>query len=485
MKEKPFGDKEVDCDDTDAPCVLIWNGNEWVPREPGLELDLDVENSTLQNKPLNISTVITATLNIFISRNIFEGLSKQNSFLTFVTNLLICAVIATILCLVTFIQQFQYESNILSFNSFIVVTFILLCNGLFSVLLQKFCILDNIMPTFVAKFVSIIFSTIIIIVLPLTIYLFIIFNESNHVYFYAINSKFNFTEVKTFPLQINHELSVNTNQMYSFDEIVWNIEEDSYKNITNNTIKLVFCDNSLNCDNLKTKNALKLHLDSNNVFRQSSPYYLRNIGNPGTQFRISDLYKSAKELGHVYFSNSGPTIEKIAHILKCSKSLSISINNFIISDENNCKQGKFLNYDHKIVERICFKFNDKIVPLDIVCGRKQQLNKFTFLNNNKYITKKYLSFPSGFKDIYCCLNNSHFLEYYGECSYPLFSLNLDSRIIYYETPNCPVLNHRKHSLFYKTSADCLVSLSAHTECYDDSKYVNCDKTSFSCKDIIH
>ena len=484
-KDKPFEDKEVDCDDTDAPCVLIWNGNGWVPREPGPGLDLDEENSTQQNKPINISTVITASLNIFISRNIFEGLSKQNMFLTFVTNLLILAVIAIIFILVAFFEQFNYESNILSFNSFIAMTVILFCYGLFSLLFQKYYLFDNMKPVFIITFVSIVFSIIIIIALPLTIIVFKNFNRSNHAYFYTINSNVNITEIKTFSVQMNHEVSVSAEQIYLFNEIMWNIDDTSHINITNNNIKLVFCYNSLNCDNLNIKHALKIHFDTNNVLRQSSPTSLSNIGNSGTLFSIFELYDSAKESGHVYFSNSEPTIERITYVLNCSNSHSISTLDLSYSNDNRCAQVKYLNYDLKITEKKCFKYNEKIIPLDILCRRQQHLNKITFNNQKNQLLKNQQTFYSGLRAEYCCLNSSHFLENYGECSDKLSLSYLDSKSYNYETPNCPIFNHRKHSLFRKTSGNCLVSLSSHTECDDDSIYAYCDTTLFSCNDIVY
>ena len=476
-KDKPFEDKEVDCDDTDAPCVLIWNGNEWVPREPGLELELDEEKSTQHDNRMNISTVVTATLNIFISR--------QNMFLTFVTNLLILAVIAIIFFLVAFMEQFHYESNILSYISFIAMTVILFCYGLISPFFQKYYLFENVMPVFFFNVVSIVFSVIIIIALPLTIIVFNNFNGSNHVYFYTFNSNENITKIKTFPVQLNHEVSVSAEQIYLFNEIMWNIDNTSHINITSNNVKLVFCDYSWNCDNLKIKNVLKIHFDSNNEFRQSSPTPLSKIGNFGTQLSISELYNSAKESGHVYFSNSEPTIEQIGKALRCSKSLSISLNNFIESEENHCKQEKFFNLDNKIVERKCMSVKEKIIPIDVICGLNQEINKLIFLNKDKYIMKDSLTFPSGFREYYCCLNNSHFLEYFGECSEKLLLNDLESRKNNYETPNCPILNHRKHSLFHKTSGNCLVSLSSHTECVDDSRYAYCDTTLFSCNDIVY
>lgn len=342
------------------------------------------------------------------------------------------------------------------------------------------------MMPFISNSVSIIFSFIIIIALPLIMYICIQYNGNIHVYFYTIDSNADFTKVKTLPIEINHEVSVNIDQVYSFDEILWNIDNVSYENITIDKIKLVFCDNSFKYDNLDIRHALKIHFDPNNVLRQSSQTSLSNNGNSGTQFRISDLYYSAKKSGHVYFSISEPTIEHLTPILNCSNSLSVSINNFIGSDENNCQQEKLLSYDQKIVERKCLKYNnDQIEPLEILCGRNQHLNKIAFLNKNMYIKKNYLSFPSGLGENFCCLNSSHFLVYYGECSDQMSPLNLDSRSIDYETPNCPIYNNRQHSLFLKLSADCLVSLSALTECNDDSKYIDCDTTSFACNDIVH
>ena len=444
MKEKPFGDKEVDCDDTDAPCVLIWNGNEWVPRKPGLELDLDEENSSQKINKFNISTVISATLDIFISRNIFEDVSRQNMLLPFVTNLFILVVLATIFTLVTFIEQFQYESNILSFNCFITMIAILVCYGLFSILLQKLqktIVAEESTTLFIIDFLNMILSAIITVALPLAMFLLTYLSRNNYVYFYTLSSNENITEIKTFPVQMNHEISVNINQVYLFDEIMWNIDTASHNNYTDNNIKLVFCDDSFKCDNLKVKHAM-IHFDSNNVFRQSSPYSIRNI----EQFSISELYNSVKELGHVYFSNSELTIEHITHVLNCTRSLSISFNEIAESDQDNCRQEKFLNYYNKIAERKCLKFNDQIEPLDIVCGRNQQLNEIAFLNKNMYLKKNYLSFPTGLGENFCCINSSHFVEYYGECSYKLSFDYLDRKSNYYETPNCPVFNHRKHSL---------------------------------------
>ena len=365
------------------------------------------------------------------------------------------------------------------------MTVILFCFGLIFPFFQKYYLFENVMPVFFFNVLSYIFSTFIIILIPLTIIVFKNVNGSNHIYFYTINSNENITEIKTFPVRMNHEVSVNIDQVYLFNEIMWNIDNSSHNNITNNNIKLVFCDNSFKCDNLNIKNALKIEFDSNKELRQSSPTSFGNIGKSGTQFSISELYNSAKESGHVYFSYSEPTIEQITQLVKCSKSLSISINEIGESDQNNCKQEKFLNYENKIVERKCLKFKDQIVPLDIICGRNQQLNKFTFFKENSFIKKNYLNFPTGLGEIYCCLNSSHFLEFYGECSHKLSMSYFDKRINDYETPDCPIHKCRKHSLFFKPSSDCLVSLSALTECNDDSQYIDCDSTSFACNDIVH
>ena len=207
MKEKPFEDIEVDFDDTDAPCVLIWNGNEWVPREPGL--DLDEENSTEHNNPMNISTVITATLNIFISRNIFEDLSRQNILLPIVTNLLILAVIVTIFCLVTYIQQFHYEPNILVFNSFIGIIVGLFCYGFLSPAAQKLYLMQKIKHKLITEILSIIISILFVLTLPFVILLCIKVEGNGEFYFYTINSDDNLTEVKMFPFKTNQELTLN------------------------------------------------------------------------------------------------------------------------------------------------------------------------------------------------------------------------------------------------------------------------------------
>ena len=92
--------------------------------------------------------------------------------------------------------------------------------------------------------------------------------------------------------------------------------------------------------------------------------------------------------------------------------------------------------------------NVKFITFDLVCGRYQEIHKVAFLYKDEYLTKKYLSFPLGLKDIFCCLNSSHFLEYYGECSYKIPFNKFDETSYDYETPDCPIHNNRKHSQFH-------------------------------------
>lgn len=153
--------------------------------------------------------------------------------------------------------------------------------------------------------------------------------------------------------------------------------------------------------------------------------------------------------------------------------------------EKSCVQGKFLNFNDEIVERRCFMDNDKVTPKDIVCGINQSLNKLKFFNGKSPLQRKHLKFESGLDETYCCHNTSHFIEYYGECTFEIYSNYSKNISKYFETPNCPIHRFRKHSRFMKYSANCLIYLSLLTECEDSSKYINCDTTLFSCKDKVY
>ena len=378
---------EKACDDTDAPCILIWNGNEWMPRTVDQDLDLG-KDSSQDHKPLKTSIFLLATLNIFFSKNIFIKMNGQYMILHSISNFVLMAVISIIFCLVTFVERFHYETNILKFNSFLIITVFVIMFGVLSSIFHKYNLFQLIISQCISKYVIIFTSLIIIAAIPLALlFVYIHIGRSSKFYFFTINTKEKYTEVKTFPFQTNQKVLANLKESFQFNEIVWDNHLKS-NNFTHS--KLIFCNSPLFCDTFQLEDSVKILVSPTNSLRYSSPHFFGKI-NSLIGVNLSDLYNFSKVSGYVHYSKLKPSSETLHNLLNCSTSLSMNIidpNLELLKDEQVCLQEKFLNLNNRVMERRCIVYESKLSVLDIQCGQTLPLEQIAFISSTKVIKKR-------------------------------------------------------------------------------------------------
>ena len=407
----------------------------------------------------NISSCVNAFLHIQMPLNV-----EKDLLVLIVTNTSILINVFVVFFLVKFLNQFDYENNVINENLFIVLILVILCYG---VSCSLFGIYTVKMRPLSGKYGSIFnfsISPLILISFPLVVILTNFVFPNNEIYLFTIESDGNLTEIEAFPFQISSLPEDDLSKFeINYNDISWNIDDEN----NSHAKKLCFeIDHSGQCNRKDFPLTISVSMKSLD--------------------KLEKLRLLVRSTDKVFISNARPTLSDVAKQLNCSSATTIYVNSIKKNlDDYPCRQSKFLDFDNQIVERKCIAFgNSKIKKLDVKCNKIQNLNDISFNNGSSILKINYLTFTSiGHQHDFCCNNKTHFSEYLGECS--VFKNAYFSQIkaftTKYRTPDCSFFESRiKYSMFLKLSKRCIIIVSYYAKCKQEFELFQCDIDKYSC-----
>ena len=458
--------KEKIYDETDAP-GKIWNGSEWI----FLNQKDDIKLTQSEKRDMKNNKEIKSVINLLLQLILPDIKYKANIM---IVNFSLICVLIILAYLVNIDLSFNYEPSILDNQAFNTLQTIIIIYGVTStiLLINKViinCTNGNSKPPLIIIVIALIPAAMLILYTRIV--------PNLHI-FTVIKNK-DFVNIEEFTGNILNDQNTFKFDLVDFDvnDIQWNNQD--FKNKKN---KLVFCRDQMNCDDDNAKLVIIMQNNYRNL-RSSSrqPQILsnNNVILIKSDFNVNVLQAASKNTQQLFISTKPPDIAMYSKILKCNsfKNIQVIDNTFI---QFKCNQ-TYIYTNGTIFQRFCLKSKSGFTNFLLTCNKIK--DDFSFVKNKTKFTLNDLSFKNDIRNNYCCLNSSHFVSFYGDCSYDFKSTNT-SNSYYMRHEQCFRFNLQYSS--FQSINNCIIQIGYLSMCLQASRIdQDCDLIHFPCSGIIN
>ena len=441
-----------------GPFAMIWTGENWIPRY----LHSSKINSNTQEGRGELPMISKGLLRIFIP------CSKNTNRLChlYFDNILILLICAAIFMLVQFSSFFMYEQNNITNQLFIKLSILIFCYGAFSPLLVF------LIPYHFAKsFLTVTFtflSCLAVLVFPVVLYITGKPVVTMQQYLFTLSQSSDLI-VSPVILANIESIDYNNDRDFGLEDIYLNTSCD--ENITNKHL-LIFIDlKSEKCKSIKLNSTLDVFVQKHKTTTRVSSPKLNNL------FTIKNLTELRTISGNntLKIGNMSYMLSVLKMNSVCSPSVNVEI---ILSNNDPCKQQKFLDENSFVYEQQCIRFNNLIHRINVHCGQLNSAYKVVkggqLLKNSNFLGLDNSQYQS------CCLNDTHSLQVLGNCSPLTYTFN---RSINFEPVQECDSNFNQWNIGYTKLSACIVVLKYQSPCNRPGKIlpfcssISCYQTS--------
>ena len=454
--------------------TLHWDGSTWSckpiesdkPEDSSYENESDVQN--LSSMLFGIQSSI-----LYVHRR--QDDLSWSLFCCYFGNGALISILLIIYILVNYVHFFYYGHNILDnimFNYSIALSIIY---GIISPILLNF-------QSTVHNCTKAIFALIFVVLIMFTPFIGwpILKNyvHSNSLHFYTISSSKNGSYVTSQAIAFSNHPKVA--EQYDLSDLYFDVQcTDS--NIFNK--KFLFLNSSnQNCDDvIKNHKGTHIFVIETNLLRSSSPFQNKILLEDFTELRIA-LNLSGK----MYISDNAPTLADVKVYLDCSSDNQIDLipaTDFESSKVNssNCSTKKYMTSSGLILENQCVSIDGHQLNAKVKC--KTLLADTIFRLNKTLIEKSLLASNDGKKYSFCCLNETHSIEFYGNCKSNSLVQFIEQEIIY-RRGKCNEFLQQAFVSYYLVDS-CLQSVFYQAYCKKPTVPLKNECQTLKCIDIFN